>query len=209
MTALSTLPPSLVSASSLSLRRTIAEISGGDCGLSLNTTATSPDGAAVSLNEIRSTSSFTDGSSNRRPMNRFTEYTVFSGFVIAWRRASSPTNRSPVFGFTATTDGVVRRPSLFSMISGSPACITAIAELVVPRSIPIALAIFQLIPRQISVSRVVVVGPVSGPGLVGAAHPGSSNTHLSSASVSGGSGDWAGAIDICTCAALITSSPIL
>ena len=83
-------------------------------------------------------------------MKRFTEYTVFSGLVIACRRASSPTNRSAVFGLTATTDGVVRRPSLFSIISGSPACMTAIAELVVPRSIPIALAMFQFIPRLIS-----------------------------------------------------------
>jgi hypothetical protein len=45
----------------------------------------------------------------------------------------------------ATTDGVVRPPSAFSMISGSPPSSTAIAELVVPRSIPIVFATVLLL----------------------------------------------------------------
>src|SRR5205823_14297681 len=43
---------------------------------------------------------------------------------------------SPVFGFTATTDGVSRLPSEFSRTAGSPASIIATTEFVVPRSIP-------------------------------------------------------------------------
>src|SRR5438874_10855161 len=49
--------------------------------------------------------------------------------------------RSPERGLTATTDGVSRLPSLFSSTVGSPASITATTELVVPRSMPITLAI--------------------------------------------------------------------
>ena len=63
---------------------------------------------------------------------------MFSGFVIAWRFATWPTSRSPLF-VIATTDGVVRAPSWFGMTTGSPPCITATTELVVPRSIPIIL----------------------------------------------------------------------
>ena len=45
---------------------------------------------------------------------------------------------------TATIDGVVRLPSLFSRICSSPFFMTATAEFVVPRSIPIIfLAIFD------------------------------------------------------------------
>jgi hypothetical protein len=40
----------------------------------------------------------------------------------------------------ATTDGVVRDPSEFGMTTGSPASRTDTTELVVPRSIPTALA---------------------------------------------------------------------
>src|SRR6266851_143080 len=61
---------------------------------------------------------------------------VLSGLVMAWRFASWPTRRSPLF-VNATTDGVIRPPSAFGMIVGSPPSITAIAEFVVPRSIPI------------------------------------------------------------------------
>jgi hypothetical protein len=45
----------------------------------------SPFDARTTLYGTRLISSLT--SSNRRPMKRLTEYTVFSGLVIAWRRA--------------------------------------------------------------------------------------------------------------------------
>src|SRR5208337_6409 len=73
-------------------------------------------------------------------MNRLIEYTVFSGFVTAWRLATCPTSRSPVF-VIATTEGVVRVPSWLGITTGSPPCITATTEFVVPRSIPIILLI--------------------------------------------------------------------
>jgi len=73
-----------------------------------------------------------------RPMKRLIENTVFSGLVTAWRLATLPTRRSPLFE-NATTDGVVRPPSLLGMTVGSPPSSTAIALLVVPRSIPITL----------------------------------------------------------------------
>src|SRR6266852_5379880 len=65
---------------------------------------------------------------------------VFSGLVTACRLATWPTSRSPLF-VIATTEGVKRDPSLFSSTVGSPASITATTELVVPRSMPITLAI--------------------------------------------------------------------
>src|SRR3989338_2638505 len=70
-----------------------------------------------------------------RPIRRFTEKIVFFGFVMPCRLASKPTNLSFDFESPAT-DGVVRLPSLFSTIFGSPPSITAVAELVVPKSIP-------------------------------------------------------------------------
>src|SRR5271156_3973260 len=73
-------------------------------------------------------------------MKRLIEYTVFSGLVIACRFATCPTNRSPVL-VKPTTDGVVRPPSSLGITLGSPPSITATQELVVPRSIPIILAI--------------------------------------------------------------------
>src|SRR3989344_4386538 len=77
----------------------------------------------------------TAGSSKLCPIKRFIWYMVFLGFVTAWRLARRPTSRSPVFDI-ATMEGVVRAPSAFSKIVGSPPLTTAIAELVVPRSIP-------------------------------------------------------------------------
>src|ERR671929_1738002 len=74
-------------------------------------------------------------------MKRLTEKMVLSGLVIAWRRATWPTRRSPVLGLTATTDGVRRLPSAFSRTVGSPASMIATTELVVPRSIPSTFAI--------------------------------------------------------------------
>src|SRR6266550_1309762 len=79
-------------------------------------------------------------------MNRLMEYTVFSGLVTAWRLATCPTSRSPVL-VMATTDGVVRAPSWLGMTTGSPPCITATTELVVPRSIPIILLIATIPPE--------------------------------------------------------------
>src|SRR5688500_11214950 len=72
---------------------------------------------------------------NFRPMRRLAEKIVFFGLVTAWRLAAWPTRRSP-FLAKATTDGVVRAPSEFSRTVGSPPSMTAIQELVVPRSIP-------------------------------------------------------------------------
>ena len=63
-----------------------------------------------------------------------------SWFVTAWRFATWPTIRSPVFE-NATTEGVVRLPSALVITTGSPPSITATQELVVPRSIPIILLI--------------------------------------------------------------------
>src|SRR5580698_7143083 len=73
-------------------------------------------------------------------MKRLMEYTVLRELVTAWRLAASPTRRSPVL-VKATTEGVVRLPSEFSKTAGSPPSITAMHELVVPRSMPITLAI--------------------------------------------------------------------
>ena len=73
------------------------------------------------------------------PMWRFTDRIVRSGLVMAWRLATSPTSTSPVFE-NATTDGVVRAPSELGMTTGSPASRTETTELVVPRSMPTALA---------------------------------------------------------------------
>src|SRR6266511_4241762 len=52
----------------------------------------------------------------------------------------SPTSRWPSL-VNATTDGVVRPPSAFGITVGSPPSSTAMHEFVVPRSMPIVLAI--------------------------------------------------------------------
>jgi hypothetical protein len=67
------------------------------------------------------------------------EKMVFSGLVIAWRLATWPTSRSPLF-VKATTEGVVRVPSWLAMTVGWPPSITATTELVVPKSMPIIFA---------------------------------------------------------------------
>src|SRR5688500_9977304 len=72
-------------------------------------------------------------------MKRLMEKTVFVGLVTAWRLATVPTSRSPPW-VNATTDGVVRPPSEFSMTVGSPPSKTAMHEFVVPRSMPMVLA---------------------------------------------------------------------
>ena len=73
-------------------------------------------------------------------MKRLIEKTVLAALVTAWRLAAWPTRRSPFF-VKATIEGVVRAPSEFSRTTGSPFSMTAIQELVVPRSIPKIFAI--------------------------------------------------------------------
>ncbi len=73
-------------------------------------------------------------------MKRLMEKTVLPGFVTAWRLATVPTRRSPDC-VKATTEGVVRPPSVFSTTVGSPPSRTAMHEFVVPRSIPMVLPI--------------------------------------------------------------------
>src|SRR5271168_3053901 len=77
-------------------------------------------------------------------MKRLIEKIVFCGLVTAWRLATVPTRRSPE-AVKATTDGVVRPPSAFSMTVGSPPSSTAMHEFVVPRSMPMVLAISLLL----------------------------------------------------------------
>src|SRR6059036_2679521 len=113
---------------------------------------------------------WTSGSSQRRPMKRLIEKTVLLGFVTAWRLASWPTRRSPVF-VNATTDGTVRPPSAEAMTVGSPPSITATTLFVVPRSIPMILPMFSVSPAWLLLV-LLVVGvdqfgrPVSGPVVV-------------------------------------------
>ena len=137
ITAESTDSPSFASASALSFCRIIAEISGGEYCLPSTSMRTSPFGPATTLYGTIVSSSLT--SASLRPMKRLIEKIVFSGFITDWRLATVPTRRSPE-SVKATTDGVVRPPSAFSRISGSPPSITAMDELVVPRSIPIVFA---------------------------------------------------------------------
>ena len=80
------------------------------------------------------------GSSKRRPISRLMAKKVNSGLVTPWRLAGWPIRRSPS-GAKATIEGVVRAPSAFSMTLGAEPSITATQELVVPRSMPITLAI--------------------------------------------------------------------
>ena len=63
---------------------------------------------------------------------------MFSGLVIAWRRAIWPTSTSPLSS-QATTEGVSRPPSSFARTVGSLPSMMATTELVVPRSIPMIL----------------------------------------------------------------------
>src|ERR1700710_2208019 len=75
-------------------------------------------------------------------MKRLIEKTVFWGLVTACRLATVPTRRSPEPA-KATTEGVVRPPSEFSITVGSPPSSTAMHELVVPRSMPMVLAMWD------------------------------------------------------------------
>src|SRR3954469_6993618 len=82
-------------------------------------------------------------------MKRLIEKTVLVGLVTAWRLATVPTRRSPDCA-NATTDGVVRPPSAFSMTVGSPPSRTAMHEFVVPRSIPMVLPIVVVLPLAVA-----------------------------------------------------------
>ncbi len=137
MTAESTVSPRYASASALSFCRIIAAISGGEYCLPPAVDARVAAGAGDDLYGTIDSSSRT--SASLRPMKRLMEKTVFVGLVTAWRLATVPTRRSPLCA-KATTDGVVRPPSLFSMTVGSPPSSTAMQELVVPRSIPMVFA---------------------------------------------------------------------
>ena len=83
------------------------------------------------------------------PIFLFAATIVLSGLVTAWRRAGSPTSRSPSFE-SATTEGNALpptvAPSAAGIMVGLPPIITAAAELLVPRSIPITFAIPSHLP---------------------------------------------------------------
>jgi len=80
------------------------------------------------------------------------ENMVLAGFVTACLLAACPTNLSP-FLLNATMDGVVRTPSEFGITLGSPASITAMHELLVPRSIPIILLTTQYFATIMPIQR--------------------------------------------------------
>jgi hypothetical protein len=77
-------------------------------------------------------------------MNRLIEEMVLVGFITACRFAGSPTLRS-AFSVNATIEGVVRRPSLLGITTGSLPSITATQELVVPKSIPMIFPILLML----------------------------------------------------------------
>src|SRR5215208_5851366 len=85
-------------------------------------------------------------------MKRLIEKIVFSGLVTACRLATVPTSRSPPL-LKATTDGVVRPPSAFSITVGSPPSRTDMHELVVPRSMPMVLAMGMRLLAATNLSR--------------------------------------------------------
>src|SRR6185312_1332713 len=85
----------------------------------------------------------TIGSVIWRPIRRLMAKRVLDGLVTAWRLAGWPTRRSPS-SRKATTDGVVRAPSAFSITFGVLPSMIATHELVVPKSIPIILLIESL-----------------------------------------------------------------
>src|SRR5690606_1371481 len=108
------------------------------------------------------TSFCTTSSLNLRPIRRFTANRVFLGLVTAWRLADWPTTTSLSL-VKATMDGVVRSPSLFSITRGLPASMTATQELVVPRSIPMTLAICDYLQEDVKrLMDVSYVGPSAG-----------------------------------------------
>src|SRR5262245_23246545 len=121
------------------------EISGGERFWSRAATQASPFSCWTTAYGTFALCLCVTGVSKRCPIRRLTAYTVCSGFVAAWRLATCPTKRSPL-AVNATTEGVVRAPSVFgiTLTSGCPdAAIpstTATHEFVVPRSMPMILA---------------------------------------------------------------------
>ena len=73
-------------------------------------------------------------------------YKVPAELVVACRRAAMPTSRSPS-SENATTDGVVRAPSLFSITRAVLPSMTATHELVVPKSMPMTSPVTFSRPR--------------------------------------------------------------
>src|ERR1700761_8256305 len=69
---------------------------------------------------------------------------VFWKLVTAWRLADWPTRRSPEAG-KATMDGVVLAPSELGITLVCEPSMTATQELVVPRSMPITLAMIFIL----------------------------------------------------------------
>ena len=88
-------------------------------------------------------SRWTSSSWKRRPIRRLIANKVLFGLVTAWRFAGAPTKVSPS-SVNATTDGVVRSPSPFSITRGLPPSKTATHEFVVPKSMPMILPIINL-----------------------------------------------------------------
>src|SRR5580692_1177823 len=86
----------------------------------------------------------TIGSVYWRPIRRLMAKRVLEGLVTAWRLAGWPTRRSPSSRM-ATTEGVVRAPSAFSITFGVLPSMMATHELVVPRSMPIILLMRTLV----------------------------------------------------------------
>src|SRR4051812_8141952 len=80
----------------------------------------------------------TIGSLYWRPISRLMAKKVLMGLVTAWRLAGWPTRRS-LSSWMATTEGVVRTPSAFSMTLGVLPSMMATHEFVVPRSMPMIL----------------------------------------------------------------------
>src|SRR5690349_15592999 len=78
--------------------------------------------------------------------------TVFSGLVILWRLADWPTSTSPV-SVKATIEGVVRAPSAFSITLALLPSMIETHELVVPRSMPIALAMTCFLLRASAIAK--------------------------------------------------------
>mmetsp|Transcript_6958 Transcript_6958/g.20315 ORF Transcript_6958/g.20315 Transcript_6958/m.20315 type:complete len:231 (-) Transcript_6958:23-715(-) len=135
MTALLTGPPRYASAVSRIFVSVKALIWLGLYCLPPASTQASPLGALLILYDTILASRATSGSSNLRPMSRLTAYTVLLGLVTAWRLAGNPTSLSPL-SVKATTDGVVRAPSAFSITRADFPSIIETQELVVPKSIP-------------------------------------------------------------------------
>src|SRR4051812_31595015 len=94
----------------------------------------------------------TTGSAKLRPIRRLMANRVLVGLVTAWRLAGWPTTRSSPSS-RATIEGVVRTPSAFSMTLGFLPSMMATHELVVPRSMPIILAIDQKTPLEANAGR--------------------------------------------------------